>query len=476
MSASALLFVPLVLLALGVFLIVRGLRGRRVDDHPICRHCGFDLIGRAQGSDRCPECGADLNVPHAMREGRRVRRTGALASGAFLTALVLVFAGVGAWMALSDTNFRQYAPAWYLRREANGNDLKSRDAALAELDKRLVAGVLPQPQIDALADDALRLQADTSRPWTTAWGDLFEDAWAANKISPDRLGRYFDNALASAITLDLRSDITRGVDRLYYWTRSGKARVGSRSTFNANREIDSIDIGPEPRPALHKRGDSSSSGEMLSANGGGGTGTAIYFKPGEQDKIPDGPNPLVMHLDVAIARSWNSPPIYKTKLDLRGTFTMHPAGEATVKINRDPSLRSAIEKAITCRELSYGQWSAGQLNTTIMVGAIPSGVGYDVYAKIHGKEEKLGSFARPAKNGPHVSGGFGFGNGVPPFDDPAIDLILKPSVDAAIGTNDTFEIWDGQIVLKNVPVKRPPSKTPASTATRPSAATNATTR
>ena len=115
--------------------------------------------------------------------------------------------------------------------------------------------------------------------------------------------------------------------------------------------------------------------------------------------------------------------------------------------------------------MSYGQWSPGQLNTTIRVGAIPSGVGYDVYAKIHGKEAKLGSFARPAKNGPHVSGGFGFGNGVPPFDDPAIDLILKPSVDAAIGTNDTFEIWDGQIVLKNVPVKRPPPKTPATTTT-----------
>jgi hypothetical protein len=465
MSASIVLLMPLVLLALGVFLIVRGLRGRRVDDHPICRHCGFDLIGRAQGSDRCPECGADLNGPHAIRDGRRVRRTGALASGAFLTALVLVFAGVGAWMALSDTNFRQYAPAWYLRREANGNDPKSRDAALAELDKRLVAGVLPQPQIDALADDALRLQADATRPWITGWGDLFEDAWAANKISSDRLGRYFDNALASAITLDLRSDITRGVDRLYYWTRSGKARLGSRSTFNANKEISSIDIGPGPHPALHKGTEGMSSGEMLSANGGGGTGTAIYFKPGEQDKIPDGPNPLVMHMNVTIARNWNAPPIYKTKLDLRGTFTMHPAGEATVKINRDPSLRPAMEKAITCRELNYGHWSPGQLNATIMVDSIPSGVGYDVYAKIHGKEEKLGSFARPAKNGPHVSGGFGFGNSVPPFNDAAIDLILKPSDDAAVGTSDTFEIWDGQIVVKNVPVKRPPPKTPPKTTT-----------
>src|SRR5262249_24577926 len=138
------LVLPLVLFALGVFLILRGLRGRRVDDHPICRRCGFDLVGRPQGSDRCPECGADLNRPHGIRDGRRVRRTGMLATGTFLTGMILAFAGVGAWMALSDTDLRQYAPAWYLRREASGNDPKSRDAALAELDKRLVAGVLPQ--------------------------------------------------------------------------------------------------------------------------------------------------------------------------------------------------------------------------------------------------------------------------------------------------------------------------------------------
>jgi cytochrome c-type biogenesis protein CcmH/NrfF len=41
---------PLLLLLLGVLLVVRGMRGRAVDDHPICRRCGFDLFGRPEGS------------------------------------------------------------------------------------------------------------------------------------------------------------------------------------------------------------------------------------------------------------------------------------------------------------------------------------------------------------------------------------------------------------------------------------------
>ncbi|HYO10382.1 MAG TPA: hypothetical protein VER17_15540 [Tepidisphaeraceae bacterium] len=41
-------------------LLVLGMRGRRVDDHPVCRRCGFDLVGPPGGTATCSECGADL--------------------------------------------------------------------------------------------------------------------------------------------------------------------------------------------------------------------------------------------------------------------------------------------------------------------------------------------------------------------------------------------------------------------------------
>ena len=34
-----------ILLAIGLVALVFGLRGRKIDDHPICRLCRFDLHG-----------------------------------------------------------------------------------------------------------------------------------------------------------------------------------------------------------------------------------------------------------------------------------------------------------------------------------------------------------------------------------------------------------------------------------------------
>ena len=67
------------LLAAAVFLIglaltLAGLRGRRTDDHPLCRRCGFDLTGNPDAAV-CGECGADLARPGAIRVGHRARRT-----------------------------------------------------------------------------------------------------------------------------------------------------------------------------------------------------------------------------------------------------------------------------------------------------------------------------------------------------------------------------------------------------------------
>jgi hypothetical protein len=67
------------LFLVGLILLILGLRGRRVDDHPICRKCGFDLFGKPEGSTICSECSADLTYPHAIprpavRRGDALRR------------------------------------------------------------------------------------------------------------------------------------------------------------------------------------------------------------------------------------------------------------------------------------------------------------------------------------------------------------------------------------------------------------------
>lgn len=59
-------------------LILFALRGRRVNRHPICRQCGFDLFGKPKESTVCGECGADLHHGRAIRVGAREKRRGIL--------------------------------------------------------------------------------------------------------------------------------------------------------------------------------------------------------------------------------------------------------------------------------------------------------------------------------------------------------------------------------------------------------------
>lgn len=53
--------------ALGLALLIVGLRGRRIGDAPHCRQCKYNLTGVP--STRCPECGHDLTT---LRYRRRI--------------------------------------------------------------------------------------------------------------------------------------------------------------------------------------------------------------------------------------------------------------------------------------------------------------------------------------------------------------------------------------------------------------------
>src|SRR4051794_21261686 len=104
------------------------LRGKRVNDHPICRRCGFDVFGRPGGSNTCSECGADLAGRDAIRVGRRERRRGlarVAGSGMFMSAVVLT--GVG-WVQVRGVDFQHHKPVWWLAREAGSARTGTRDA------------------------------------------------------------------------------------------------------------------------------------------------------------------------------------------------------------------------------------------------------------------------------------------------------------------------------------------------------------
>lgn len=80
-------------LLLGLVLLVMGVRGRRINDHPVCRGCRFDLVGIYPAVQTCPECGRGLRSSMVRTGVRRRRRRMAILGGILTLAGVIAAAG-----------------------------------------------------------------------------------------------------------------------------------------------------------------------------------------------------------------------------------------------------------------------------------------------------------------------------------------------------------------------------------------------
>jgi hypothetical protein len=193
----------------GAALLRRGWRGVAIDDHPLCRRCGYDLHGRPAGAAAvCPECGADLSKPRSRRIGHRRKSRGVLTAGLALLVIALGEAGTVGVMVTRNYDWHRIEPVWLLLREAK--DTSGQPAALLELIRRLEDGKLSQRQIDTIADTALSLQADANRPWQPIWGDFIDAARSKQRLDDGRWRRYASTSLdfalpPNALTVSQRS-------------------------------------------------------------------------------------------------------------------------------------------------------------------------------------------------------------------------------------------------------------------------------
>ena len=90
---TALTYAGAVLSLVAGFLIARAARGTTVGWQPVCRRCKHDLRAVDPSKGTCPECGADLSRPAAVRTGGSVRRAGPIVAAVLATAL----AGGAVW-------------------------------------------------------------------------------------------------------------------------------------------------------------------------------------------------------------------------------------------------------------------------------------------------------------------------------------------------------------------------------------------
>ena len=231
----------------GAILLAVGLRGRQVDDHPICRRCGFDLIGVWLRFQKCPECGTDIVGNRAIRIGTRRRRMGVFCTSLVMLLLCLIGGSVIGWSRAKSFNWNTIKPVWMLSREAESASNLTAAAALSELTRRLTGEALEQEVVDDLVERGLLVQRDQNVRWISEWGDLIDAADARGKVSDEQYASYVRHALVNGVnmTMSVREKIVErdGPEVLPIQFSIGNARLGSNTHLWIHAKLESALAG-----------------------------------------------------------------------------------------------------------------------------------------------------------------------------------------------------------------------------------------
>lgn len=467
------LWLPVIPLLLGLWLAIRGWRGRRIDDHPLCRRCGYDLIasglGVEGGATKCPECGRDVTAAGSVRIGHRRTSKFALTLGILLLLVGLGGGGGLGYVQARGVNWNPYKPLWLLKREACGSNGTSAQLAVREILGRAQANRLSQSQIDSIVSEALLAQPNPNVKWYTWWGDAIELAWQAGKVSDATIIQYAKNALNVSYAMEFPARM-RPARMAMLYVGNQPARAGSGTSLLY--EMSTGDVVCDGKTMV-LRGEGRSRGN-LSSGGYGRSGSSIVLN------LSVGHHTLTMHCRVKIWPLSAGGPMSGTSMTMSNLGLLDqtqagnepaPLAEWDMPLNaeveivgpevelvqrvRDPQLETGIRASFDLRGLRTLATTAGTMIVLDMsVAGPPMNVAFDVFARAAGREwliaecvgeagSRTGS-ARPRTRLPVADF---------PVDLDEVDLIFRPNLRLA-EERGWDRVWDGEMVIGDVRIER----------------------
>ncbi|QQE12951.1 hypothetical protein JD969_05690 [Planctomycetota bacterium] len=205
------LLLPVVFGGFGFYWLAKGWRGKKVDDHPVCRKCRYDLIGVCSGEldalwgQACSECGKWLHNEKDIRIGNRQRSKFKVVLGLISFVICLSIIGGAGYSITRNVGFKTFLPTWYLKLEANYPALlRYGDSSLNVLCYRIQYDLLSKEQISDLVDDAIDAIDGPARLWVVngndaSWGDVFIEAAVMGKVSVEQTEKYLDAMMRHAV-------------------------------------------------------------------------------------------------------------------------------------------------------------------------------------------------------------------------------------------------------------------------------------
>ncbi|WP_432798045.1 hypothetical protein [Poriferisphaera sp. WC338] len=152
-----LLAIAAVLLLSGFVLVWLGRRGARIDRHPVCGGCGYDLLMMGMDRERCPECGRCLRGWRGIKFGNRRQKGWMVYWGLMLLLPGVCVLGLEISVWLSDRPLVTMTPSKVLIYEmVYSEHAEDHDEIVDELINRGVGGALSVDELEELLDEMLR--------------------------------------------------------------------------------------------------------------------------------------------------------------------------------------------------------------------------------------------------------------------------------------------------------------------------------
>jgi hypothetical protein len=387
-------------------------------------------------------------------------------------ALLLAGALGSAWLRTRDVDWNTRKPLWWLVHQAGG-EAPGATAAHKELRRRLQTNRLSAAQCQRLIEHALKAQAQPAGGADApdsiiAWCDLIDAMQAAGMLSQKQFARYARNAFACVFTVEARRKVRQG-QPIPFHIFFDEPRVGRARTFIGGPGPEVLECVVERKTLLGPL-DHGERLEIKTTGAGGGTLPSIDagFLPGN--------HAIALDFDFAVfvvptgqpsrrqmqGRQTAPPeePLLRWSERRVASVEIVPPDQATVRLVANEGARAAVEAAIipefTTDQVEIQRTRFGGPNGMILIKPLPVSLSFDVFARIGDTEHQIGSVAARA-DAPRMTNAQRI-HTHPREHFPgaaSFDLILRASPEAAEQTLDIVEVWDGEIVIPDVPMRRP---------------------
>jgi len=421
------------LASLLVFIIVGtllafGLPARVIGDHPHCRRCGYDLFGNP-AARRCSECGADLLAKRAARRGFRQPRRGFRAAGIISLPLSLTLL----WLAGRELLPRyDWRPTWWLKRDAFGPDPIARDNAVSELVSRIQEDKLSQAQVRSIADDILAMQAGQTRQWRDEWIELMVVARLKSLIDDRRMRTFVQPGYSP--TLRVRSQVRQGSPVPLQWNVAGSWTASQHSA---------LQVAGGPTVLADRRVEQSAWRDCLER------GTPTF----RSSLTLDGPLPPGRYGvggKLHITYSYCGAALLAWDAEVNDEIEIVGPDKSTVTLVTDAYLKQLVEASLGPVSFrSLREHRVAELR--IRFDNPPVGLAFDVFVD-NGRQPPWRFCAITQPAGGRMECSYERQGLQVVYFTPKVNLILKPSIEAAEETADITRIWGEPVTILNVPV------------------------